>query len=167
MWCRFDGGKLVRTDDLIQAEDPPSLEDVVNVKERTEPASILDGAVIPKRRLHEKTSLSRLSVQELQDRLLRGQAWANEEFSRLESNLEDEDGGVTYIYDLDCENNKIENLAQEHAVSCKRLEVDPTKEPGEDEELFLQTRTISLKQAGSEDSSTLDSVAQDRDRQLR
>ena len=47
----IEKGKYVRTDDLIQADDPPSLEDVVQVKERSEPACILDGATIPRRRL--------------------------------------------------------------------------------------------------------------------
>ena len=141
-----DKGKYVRKDDLVQAEDPPSLEDVINVKERPEPASILGGAAVPKRRLYEKTALSSLSVEELQDRLRRGLEMANEEFSRLEANLSGEDGMVAHIYDLDCENEKIERTVQDLAVSCKRLEADALHVTGEDEEIFLQTRTISLNE---------------------
>ena len=77
-------GKYVRTNDIVQAEDPPTLMDVVTVEERPDPASILDGAVVPRRRLSEKTSLSCLSAKELHDRLHRGQEWANEEFGRME-----------------------------------------------------------------------------------
>ena len=64
-----DKGKYVRTNDIAQAEDPPSLTDVVTVEERHEPASILDGSVVPRRRLDEKTSLSCLTAKELQDLL--------------------------------------------------------------------------------------------------
>ena len=138
-----DKGKYV---DLVQAEDPPSLEDVINVKERPEPASILGGAAVPKRRLYEKTALSSLPVEELQDRLRRGLEMANEEFSRLEANLSGEDGMVAHIYDLDCENEKLERTVQDLAVSCKRLEADALHVTGEDEEIFLQTRTISLNE---------------------
>ena len=45
---------------------------------------------------------------------------ANEEFSRLEANLSGEDGMVAHIYDLDCENEKLERTVQDLAVSCKR-----------------------------------------------
>ena len=69
-------GKYVRTNDIVEAENPPALEDVIAVEERPEPASILDGTVRPCRRLGEKTSLSSISVAELQDRLHRGQEWA-------------------------------------------------------------------------------------------
>ena len=73
-------GKYVLTNDIVEAENPPALEDVITVEERPEPACILDGAVRPRRRLGEKTSLFSISVEELQGRLHRGQDWANEEF---------------------------------------------------------------------------------------
>ena len=142
----IEGRKYIRTDDMVLAEEPPSLEDVVNVKERSEPACILDGAAVPKRRLYEKTALSYLSAQELQERLHRGQAWANEEFGRLETNLGGEDCSVATVFDLDSENEKIEKLVQDLAISCKKLEVEAAQVAGEDEEIFLQTRTISLQE---------------------
>eukprot|EP00913_Durusdinium_trenchii_P016583 g15588.t1 len=142
----IEKGKFVRTADVVQAEDPPALEDVVTVKERPEPASILDGVVVPKRRLHEKTSLSCLSAEELQGRLHRGQAWANEEFSRFEAGLTREEEAIGLIYDLDDENQKIETLVPDSWTACKKLETEAKQVAGEDEELFLQTRTISLQE---------------------
>ena len=142
----IEKGKYIRTDDLVQAEDPPSLEDVVNVKERSEPACILDGAVVPTRRLHEKTSLACVSLAVLQDRLLRGQAWANEEFSRLEADLQEGDGAAALIYDLDCENQMIETLAGGHGVACRKVEAQASQVAEEEGEVFLQTRTVSLQE---------------------
>ena len=70
----IEKGKFVRIDDMMYAEDPPSLTDIFEVKERAEPANILDRPIKPARRLSEKTTLSALSVVELQARLRRGQA---------------------------------------------------------------------------------------------
>ena len=108
LMVEVEKGKYVRTNDIIQAQDPPSLMDAIVVEERPEPASILDGSVAPRRRLTEKTALSCLTTQELQARLQRGQEWANEEFSRLESYASGEEGSISVIYDLDRENEKIE-----------------------------------------------------------
>ena len=64
----------------------------------------------------------------------------------MEANLSGEDGMVAHICDLDCENEKLERTVQDLAVSCKRLEADALHVTGEDEEIFLQTRTISLNE---------------------
>ena len=85
----IDKGKYVRTDDLTQAEDPPSLEDVVNVKEI--------GA---------------------------------SQYSCLEANLNAEDGSVALVYDLDCENKKIEEMLPDEGVLCRRLEAGASKVGG-------------------------------------
>lgn len=139
-------GKYVRANDLVEVEDPPSLTDVITVEERPEPASILDGAVIPRRRLGEKTSLSFLSTQELQDRLRRGQLWANEEFNRLEVSRAGDDGSIAFVYDLNCENEKIESLVPDQRICCRRLEAEASRVAEEEEEIFLQTRAISLQE---------------------
>ena len=131
---------------MVQAEDPPSLKDVIEVKERSDPASILDGTVKPSRRLSEKTALSSLSVHDLQARLLRGQAWANEEFSRMETQVAEDGGFVAQIYDLDQENLKIESMVLAGSMSCKRLAAEAVQVAGEEEEVFLQTRTVSLNE---------------------
>ena len=97
----IEKGKYVRTNDMVQAEGPPALTDVLTVEERPEPACILDHVVTPRRRLREKTALSALSARELQDRLHRGQVWANEEFNRMESFSEGEGGSIAHVCDLD------------------------------------------------------------------
>ena len=142
----IEKGKYIRTNDIIQADNPPSLEDVVTVEERPEPANILDGSVIPRRRLREKTSLSCLSISELQGRLHRGQEWANEEFSRLEVAKSGEEEAVALVYDLDRENEKIEGLVPDPSLACRKLEAEASRVAEEAEELFLQTRTVSLQE---------------------
>ena len=106
-------GKFIRTSDLVSAEDPPSL----TVEERVGHAHILDHSVAPRRRLTEKTALSALSAEELQCRLHRGQAWANEEFGRLSNNLSENDGLVGMVYDLDQENEHCSGGRRRGAVS--------------------------------------------------
>lgn len=139
-------GKYVRTNDIVVAENPPSLEDIVTVEERPEPACILDGEMVPRRRLTEKTSLSFLSPQELQDRLRRGQDWANEEFGRLEVARMGDGDPFGVVYDLDRENEKIEGLLPDQGLACRRLEAEMTKVAEEEEGVFLQTRTVSLQE---------------------
>ena len=137
------GFKYVRTNDIVQAEDPPSLTDVLTVEERPEPACILDGAAIPRRRLGEKTSLSCLTTGELHDRLRRGQQWANEEFSRLET---EKDGGgdhISLVYDLDEENERIEQLVSNQGPVIKKLEEEAVKVAGDQEEVFLRSEEVS------------------------
>lgn len=142
----IEKGKYIRTDDLIEAENPPALGDVLTVEERPEPASILDGSVIPRRRLGEKTSLSCLTAQELQARLHRGQDWANEEFSRVEVAKSGEEDAVAMVYDLDQENKKIEDLLPDQTLACRKLETEVSRAAEEAEEVFLQTRTVSLQE---------------------
>ena len=56
-----EDGKLIRADDMVIPGDPPALADVVEVEAREEPASILDRAVKPRRRLTEKSGLTKNS----------------------------------------------------------------------------------------------------------
>ena len=91
-------------------------------------------------------SLASVSLSELQDRLQRGHAWANEEFSRLETDLQEGDGVVALVYDLDCENQKIEELTYDQEVSCRKMEAQASRVAEEEEEVFLQTRTVSLQE---------------------
>ena len=138
-----ESGKFVRANDMVVASDPPMLADVVEVTERTEPASILDKRVKPKRRLTEKTALAQVGVEVVQQRLLRGQAWANQEFQLVEANLQ-EFAEVQLVMDLDSENAVLEEFLLESGASLRRLEGEAVKVETEEEEIFLQTRTISL-----------------------
>ena len=142
----IDPGKFVRTNDMVQGELPPSLTDVLTLEERPEPADIRDNVVVPRRRLREKTSLSSLALWELQDRLRRGQEWANEEFARLESTHAGEKDSIAVVYDLDFENGMIEEMVKGGEVGCKKLEGEASKVADQDEEIFLQTKTISLQE---------------------
>lgn len=100
---------------------------------------------MPKRRLGEKTALSKVSVEVLQKRLLNGQDWANEEFSRWEKCPGPDECEVSLIYDLDRENECLEEMVRFAGISCKRLEAKAAQMAEEDEELFLQTRTVNFK----------------------
>lgn len=135
----METGKLIRTNDMVVASDPPSLADVVEVAERTEPASILDKTVKPKRRLTEKTALAHVGVEVVQQRLLRGQAWANQGVSVCGGQYAGVRGGM----DMDQENAALEELLTESGASMRRMEVEAVTSEHEEEEIFLQTRTIA------------------------
>ena len=140
-----ESGKFVRTNDMVVAGDPPMLTDVVDVTERTEPASILDQTVKPKRRLTEKTALAQVGVEVVQQRLLHGQAWANQEFQLLEANLQ-EFAEVPLVMDMDSENAVLEEFLLESGASLRKMECEAAVMEHEEEEIFLQTRTISLNE---------------------
>ena len=138
-------GKFVRTDDMATTADPPALDDVVIVKERPEPASILDKTVKPPRRLTEKTALARIGAEEIQQRLIRGQQWANQEFKRLEIDLKEE-GDIAFVDQLDTENAMLETYVMNTEVAMRKVEAEAILAESEQEEVFLQTRTISLNE---------------------
>ena len=56
---------------------------------------------------------------------------------------------VALVYDLDCENQKIEELTYDQEVSCRKMEAQASRVAEEEEEVFLQTRTVSLRRCGS------------------
>ena len=116
------------------------MEDVLEVKIREEPAHILDKSAKP-----EKTALARMGVDELQRRLVRGQMWANEEFMRLESNVMEEKD-ISVVGDLDSENRFLEEVLSQSEVMVRKAEVSALNLENEEEEIFLQTRTISLNE---------------------
>ena len=53
---------------------------------------------------------------------------------------------VALVYDLDCENQKIEELTYDQEVSCRKMEAQASRVAEEEEEVFLQTRTVSLQE---------------------
>lgn len=138
----MDKGKYVRTNDMVVAGSPPSLTDVVEVTERDKPASILDKTVKPPRRLTEKTALAKFDPMELQQRLCRGQAWANREFQLIEANLQEYAEAPT-VLEMDEENEALENFLTESGAAVRRVESEGLAD-AEEEEVFLQTRTIGL-----------------------
>ena len=139
----MEDGKFVRTDDMVVANSPPSLKDVEEVVLREEPADLLDKTVKPRRRLTDKTALAQMGVIEAQRRLECGQAWANEEFKRLERHRHAE-VDIPMIDEMDMENARLESYLQEAQVAVKKLEMEAVRAEAENEEVFLQTRTISL-----------------------
>ena len=141
----MEDGKFVRTDDMVVASAPPTLEDVQEVVIREEPANLLDKTVKPKRRLTEKTALARMGVIEAQRRLECGQAWANAEFRRLELNLHEE-VDVPMIDEMDTENAGLLDYIQEAQAKVKRLEMETIQAETEQAEVFLQTRTVGLNE---------------------
>ena len=163
-------GNFVRTDDMVMPGEPPAVEDVLEVKIREEPAHILDKSAKPKRRLTEKTALACIGVDELQRRLGRGQMWANEEFMRLESNVMEEKD-ISVVGELDSENRFLEEVLSQSEVMVRKAEVSALNLENEEEEIFLQTRTISLNEVRRSVSQThftsLGSAVEGGDPELR
>ena len=139
-----EDGKFIRTDDMVPV-DGFETKDVVELAIRDQPADLLDRTVKPRRRLTEKTSLARIGGGEIQRRLTRGQAWANEEFKKLESQLAEEKN-ISIVADLDSENALMECFLQEAGAVVKRLEAEAVVSEVEGEETFLQTKTIGLNE---------------------
>ena len=139
-----ENGNFIRTDDMVPVGGF-EIKDVVELAVRDQPADLLDKTVQPRRRLTEKTSLSKIGGAEIQCRLLRGQTWANEEFKRLEAQMTDE-GSVELVANMDSENHLMERFLQESEAVVKRLEVESLVSEAEGEEIFLQTRTIGLNE---------------------
>ena len=79
------------------------LQHWVTVEERPEPASTMRSFRGLERRLCQ-------NCPQRSYRLHRGQVWAKE-FNRMESFNEEDGGGIALVYDLDRENEKIEEQA--------------------------------------------------------
>ena len=139
-----EGGKFIRTDDMVRIEGSKD-KDVVELKIRDTPADLLDHAVKPRRRLTEKTSLAKIGAQEIQERLWRGQEWANLEFKKLEVSPQEE-GSISMVAELDKENALMEAFLTEDGVGVKKMEVEEALSQVGEEETFLQTRTIGLNE---------------------
>eukprot|EP00913_Durusdinium_trenchii_P001700 g1572.t1 len=139
-----EGGKYIRTDDMVKVGGF-EMKDVVELAIRDQPADLLDGTVQPRRRLTEKTSLARIGGNEIQCRLMRGQAWANEEFKKLESQVAEE-RDISVVADMDSENALMENFLTESEAVVKRLEAEAVTSALDEEETFLQTRTVGLNE---------------------
>ena len=139
-----EDGKFIRTDDLVRVGEH-EVTDVVELKIRDQPTDLLDKTVRPKRRLTEKTSLAMIGGGEIQRRLVRGQEWANQEFKHLEA-CPQKEAGVALVAEMDMENDLMESFLQESAAVVRRLEADSLGSAAEEEELFLQTKTIGLNE---------------------
>ena len=139
-----EDGKFIRTDDMVRVGDVDGKE-VVETNLRDKPADLLDHTVKPRRRLTEKTSLASIGVEDLQGRLWRGQEWANQEFKKLEMSP-NEEGGISLVAELDEENALMEAFLQEAGAGVKKMEMKTVLEQAENEETFLQTRTIGLSE---------------------
>ena len=110
------------------------------------------------------------SDDELQRRLVRGQMWANEEFMRLESNVMEEKD-ISVVGELDSENRFLEEVLSQSEVMVRKAEVSALNLENEEEEIFLQTRTISLNEVRRSVSQThftsLGSAVEGGDPELR
>ena len=102
---------------------------------------------------------AQVGVIEAQGRLEGRQAWANEEFKRLELNLQEE-GDIPLIDEMDTVNSNLEFFLQEAQGVMKKSEMEAIQSEVE-AEVFLQTRTISLG-----DLAFVGSAAEGGDQQL-
>ena len=106
---------------------------------------MLRGLGPPRRRLTEKTALAALTLQEMTQRLQRGQSWANEEFRRLEAPGLHQEAMVSVVHALDLENQRLRDLIEAEAVKMRSLEVEAAVEAASEDVVF-QTRTVGLKE---------------------
>ena len=103
----------------------------------------------PRRRITGKTAMMAMSAEVIQQRLLRGQEYANEEFKNLENGLQDHDAPlvdmVNVVYQMDLENAEMESEVQQAKIrELKVLEEGMANEAQQDQ--FLQTKTIALSE---------------------
>ena len=107
------------------------------------------GMGAPRSRITGKTAMMAMSAEVIQQRLLRGQQYANEEFKNLENGLQNHDAPlvdmVNVVYQMDLENAEMESEVQQAKVrELKVLEEGIANEAQQDQ--FLQTKTIALSE---------------------
>ena len=146
-------GKYLRATDLVvvSEEDQRSLDAGVPVLEEVSKSGgpfALEGP--PRHRIHGKSTMSALSfgeedVNELLERLRRGECLASEEFKRIDGSVEADAGSLELMKALEAENVELAGrVASLQKVMSDEEQADCEKEVSG--ELFLKTRTYSLSE---------------------